>query len=92
MSPAAFEPNFGVAVQTSGEGPLISVVGELDSGSCDELLETFHAVLADLSQRTITLDLRDVSFIDSAGIRAVILIEREAQLRGASLEILAPRD
>ncbi len=92
MTPTAFEPNFHVAVHTGGEGTIVSVAGELDSGTCDQLLQTFRAALADLSQPTITLDLRDLSFIDSAGTRTVILIEREAQAQGASLEVVAPRD
>jgi anti-anti-sigma factor len=54
------------------------------------LLEHFgHAVHA-ARPRQLTVDLSDVSFIDSAGMRALVMIERSAQEQDAGLTIVAP--
>jgi anti-anti-sigma factor len=91
MEPTSFEPDFRLDART-GEtgGVLIELHGELDSGTCDELITAFRAALGEGRPGTITLELSDVSFIDSAGIRSVIMIEREARDRGVSLAIAAP--
>lgn len=90
MSSAPFEPDFEVSVSVGDAGPrAIEVRGELDSGSCEELVEAFRSLLAEATG-AITLDLSGVSFIDSAGIRSVILLQREARDRGVSAVIAAP--
>jgi anti-sigma B factor antagonist len=89
MNRTSFEPDFELELSTAGPGgPVIAVAGELDSGTCDELLEAFRSLEA--VEGTVTLDLSGVRFIDSAGTRAVIMIEREARDRGISLAISAP--
>ncbi len=89
MNRTSFEPDFGVKVTASGaDGPVIEVSGELDSGGCEELMDAFRGLESGV--RTVTLDLSAVTFIDSAGTRTVILIEREARDQGMSLVISAP--
>ena len=92
MNRAAFEPDFMVAVQPGEAGPVIRVRGELDSGTCDELLDAYTSAIGTVETGEITLDLSAVTFIDSAGTRTVIMLEREARDRGLSLAILAPPD
>lgn len=91
MNPASFETDFQVTVTglESGE-PVIEVCGELDSGTSDQLLETFRSILAAGDGGTVTLDLGGVSFIDSAGTRSVIMLEREARDQGVTIVIGAP--
>jgi anti-anti-sigma factor len=62
--------------------------GELDSGSSEELLEALREVYDDHAR--LTLDLREISFIDSAGMRTMIIIEQEAGEAGVELEVLSP--
>ena len=89
MSSTSFEPDFEVKLSPPGpDGPIIAVSGELDSGTCDEVLEAFRSLEA--FGGAVTLDLSGVTFIDSAGTRTVIMIEREARDQGASLIISAP--
>jgi anti-anti-sigma factor len=86
-----FKPDFSIAVE-EGERPryyTVKVRGELDSGSCESLMGAVGSALADEAER-LELDLRGVSFIDSAGTRAVILIERTARERGIELVVVAP--
>ncbi|MBV8431152.1 MAG: STAS domain-containing protein, partial [Solirubrobacterales bacterium] len=91
MSRTSFEPDFKVTVTTpEAEEPVIHVSGELDSGTSEELLDTFRTVLNAGRARTITLDMSQVSFIDSAGTRSVIMLEREAGEQGVALAIAEP--
>lgn len=89
----AFRPDFSLKVE-EGDAPgsrTIAVTGELDSGSCDSVQEAFDEGL-EASATAIELDLREVSFIDSAGTRLLIQIERAARERGVELVVVAPPD
>jgi anti-sigma B factor antagonist len=89
MNSTSFEPDFDVKLSPRGpEGPVITVSGELDSGTCDEVLEAFRSLEA--VGGSVTLDLTGVTFVDSAGTRTVIMIEREARDRGVELVVSAP--
>jgi anti-anti-sigma factor len=85
-----FEPDFTLALIAGDRGPVMAVGGELDSGTCEELATTLRQALEPPGVGEVTLDLSGVSFIDSAGTRAVIMLEREARERGISLVIVAP--
>ncbi|HEY2651128.1 MAG TPA: STAS domain-containing protein [Solirubrobacteraceae bacterium] len=90
---APFSPDFAVVVTApeAGRPAVIEVRGELDSGSCEQLLEVVRGqVGADAG--SLTLDLRQTTFIDSAGMRALIVIERLAKDHGASLTVVPPRE
>ena len=57
------------------EGLLIAVQGRLDSSTAEEFRK---AVLSEISaaDRVIVLDLADVTFVSSAGLRALLLIAK----------------
>jgi anti-anti-sigma factor len=77
-----------VAPTTPGQGAAVEVRGELDSGTCEELLEVVRRVTA--GEQTLTLDLTGMTFIDSAGTRALIMIERWADEQGVALVVEPP--
>jgi anti-anti-sigma factor len=85
-----FNPDFAIEVAppTPGEGAAIEVRGELDSGTADELLEVVRGVTA--GEPKLTLDLTGMTFIDSAGTRALIVIERLADEQGIALVVKPP--
>jgi len=68
----------------------IEVRGELDSGTAPELMEAVRRALESRSTARLTLDLGPMTFIDSAGTRALIMIERQARDRRVGLEVLPP--
>jgi anti-anti-sigma factor len=78
----------GFEIEFEPSGRTVSVSGELDSGTSDELLQTVHDRLVGLD--SLVLDLRRVAFIDSTGTRAIILLERESARRGVRLEVVPP--
>jgi anti-sigma B factor antagonist len=60
---------------TSTEGragtPVIAVAGEIDAASAPRLTACFEAV-ASSQPATVTVDLTDVSFMDSSGVNALV--------------------
>jgi anti-anti-sigma factor len=74
-----FRPNLRIDTLESQARLTISLAGELDSATSTELLERFEHALAALDGRELVIDLDGVSFIDSSGMRALILMERRAE-------------
>src|SRR5262249_44233365 len=70
-----------------------AVCGELDSASCGELDEAFDRQLDGQGLEKLVLDLGGMTFVDSAGIRTLILLERRAGRAGVPLEVVpAPQE
>ncbi|HWH09724.1 MAG TPA: STAS domain-containing protein [Solirubrobacteraceae bacterium] len=73
-----------VTVVGSGERTLVSVAGELDIATADE----FTASLRDaLAGGPVTLDLAELSFVDSSGLRALDGLLEEIDREGWTLGI-----
>lgn len=85
----AATPNFRIDTARTGSGITIKPAGELDSATCAVLVERFDELVTAGPGGEILLDLTEVSFIDSAGMRAIIVIERSAQERDIPL-VLRP--
>ncbi len=65
----------------------IALSGELDSATCAQLGEAFERALAGGELNQLVLDLQRVTFVDSAGTRTLIWLERQAAERGVSLKV-----
>jgi anti-anti-sigma factor len=66
----------------------LAVSGELDSASCQALSEALERALSDTGLTQLRLDLQGTTFVDSAGTRTLILLERRAGERGVDLEVV----
>ncbi len=82
--------NFRIERSAHGDTSAIRVAGELDSAGCDRLAELFEQTIAAGDVSELVIDLSQLSFIDSAGLRAVIIIERIAQAQGVQLVLVPP--
>jgi anti-anti-sigma factor len=82
--------NFRIACSAHGGTSTIRVAGELDSAGCDRVAELFEQTIAAGNVAELVVDLSQLSFIDSAGLRAVIIIERTAQAQGVQLILVPP--
>jgi anti-sigma B factor antagonist len=67
----------------------VKVSGEVDIHTCGALEKTLTD-LADESVNVVTVDLGHVSFIDSSGLRALVVGHKALQDRGGSLVIVNP--
>ena len=86
----AFLPHFRIDTMESSSGTTIKLAGELDSATCAHLLERFEHAVAAGGARDLLIDLEQVSFIDSSGMRAIITLERRAHEDGIVLALLPP--
>ena len=92
MSQPRWAPDFEVIVDGGAADAwrAIKVRGELDSGTCQSLLQVFDETLAEPGLQMLMLDLQGVTFIDSTGTRSIIVMERAADDREVSLQVIAP--
>jgi anti-anti-sigma factor len=70
----------------SGDGFVIALTGELDLATARIAEEEFRR--AEASHDLIVLDLRQLTFIDSSGLRLMIGADRRAHERGAAFVIV----
>jgi anti-anti-sigma factor len=75
-------PWFGVTSDVPGR---LWLSGELDLAAVPELLACSSAVEGDLE-----VDCQALTFIDVAGLRAVLAVHRAAEVRGAKLMLVNP--
>jgi anti-anti-sigma factor len=69
----------------------VAVTGELDELSAAEVHKTVVGVLRRQCLSRIEIDLRGVSFLDSAGIRTLLLCHSDAQRLECPLVLTNPR-
>jgi anti-sigma B factor antagonist len=63
--------------------------GEMDLGTCPEFRQVVEEVLRGRSS-TLIVDMADVTFMDSAGVNALIGALNECQTAGVELVVQAP--
>jgi anti-sigma B factor antagonist len=68
---------------------VVAVAGEVDIVTVTRLRERLFELAA--SGRTLVVDLDQVSFIDSAGLAALVGAARRAAAHGASLQVVCTR-
>jgi len=92
MTLKPFRPEFRVRLDgsLSPGSRSIKVEGELDSGTSEPLVEAFESTFADPGLGELVLDLSEVSFIDSAGMRTIIMLQRAAGEREVRLVMMPP--
>jgi len=70
--------------------PVVEVTGEFDLSTVARWEEDVEAV--DRDSTVVVLDLSEVGFVDSAGVRTLFRLVRTAESRGTHLVIVAPHD
>jgi anti-sigma B factor antagonist len=81
------EERFEITEEEEAGHTRVTVTGELDLATADDL-DARLATLAELG-RPVLLDLRPLTFMDSSGLRA-LMVARERAERGWQLQIVAP--
>jgi anti-anti-sigma factor len=76
---------FDVTTRPSPDGARVLASGELDMAAAEQFVSTLRDVLADGG--AVTLDAGDLTFLDSAGLRALDDVLREADRAGAAFFI-----
>ena len=78
---------FDIIVTRQGRAALLSLAGDLDVVSVPRLEEHLHAV-EHMGLDPVVVDLRDLTFIDSSGLRAILLAHDRAAAEGRRLAVL----
>ena len=73
-------------LESAGSGVILAVGGEIDISNADEFSDQVRG-LVDGAEGEVVLGFQDCGFIDSAGIRALIMLARELRTRGQTLVI-----
>jgi anti-anti-sigma factor len=82
-------PSFRLETGLKGTAASIKVTGEIDHTTADRLTKAFEQTSRSAGSQVV-LDLAEVAFVDSAGLRALVGIERRARQQATSLRIVAP--
>jgi anti-anti-sigma factor len=88
MQQSALSPDFLCDVQSDRDRVIVRLVGELDFAEAPALDATLHELL----EAGIVVDLRDLRFLDSAGLHRLILAHHAAELRECALSLIRGRD
>lgn len=82
---------FQIEQSTEDAKLTISVTGELDMGSAGPLSDLVAERL-EQGAMDLTLDLRELAFMDSSGLRALIELHDSSQREGWRLTLIRPRE
>lgn len=80
-----------VEVTAAGDRSLVRVVGELDLDSAAILRRPVEAELSAEPAHTVTLDLAELTFVDSSGLALLVELRRLASGAGVQLDIVNVR-
>ena len=90
MAPDVENP-LSVSTSNANGQIVIAAVGEVDAASADTLRAAiFEAV--DGGASSLAIDMSEVSFIDSSGLRVLIAGYKAAESAGGALTVQAPSD
>jgi len=78
-------------VTVNGGTCLIRLTGEIDFANADQLADWLFNQIDRVPCERVHLDLRDVSLLDSSGIRTLVLTYRHAAGHGAKLCVVNPQ-
>jgi anti-sigma B factor antagonist len=68
---------------------LVTAAGEIDSSNCTDLQDLLTSLAGRDATQEIRVDLAAVSFIDSSGLRALIVGQRASSEAGGALRVSA---
>lgn len=79
----------GVVTQREGATATVAFSGELDVLTCPDLERELSAAI-DGDCETVVLDLRELAFIDSSGMRTILHSRTQARRAGKRFELVRP--
>lgn len=80
-------PTFDVLISDSDAGVLVRPVGELDVETTSWFLEAVRAALGAGEQRDVELDLSGLTFLDVAGVRALVSAHERLMRDGVRVRV-----
>jgi anti-sigma B factor antagonist len=81
---------FEITEEVCGTGVVLSIVGELDLSTAPGLSQRVEKVLSE-EVALLTLDLSNLTFMDSSGLRLLIELNRRTEREGWTLALVPSR-
>jgi anti-sigma B factor antagonist len=81
---------FEIVQTADGSAPVLSITGELDLDTAEMLSERVEQQLSD-RPAALTLDLRELTFMDSSGLRFLIALHDRSRQDSWRLRLVCPR-
>src|SRR3954471_2402953 len=88
MSDFPIPEAFSVRVERRGDAAVVVPTGELDLATAPALEASLSRAFTDPAERVV-LDLRELEFIDSSGLRTLLTARRQADDAGKSFSLVA---
>jgi anti-anti-sigma factor len=86
------EPLARVAVERADDARIVaSVHGDIDLSNAEDVGRTLRASARSSPDRVLVVDLREVTYLDSQGLRVFHQLSSRLADRGAALVVVAPR-
>ena len=82
---------FEMRAECSGDVGRLTITGELDIATAPQVEEAAGAMLGE-GVSELRIDLRDLTFIDSSGLRVLIALNNRATSEGWKLSLVRPSD
>jgi anti-sigma B factor antagonist len=82
--------NLRISSSVEAHLTLVALVGEVDVASASRLVDAVTEL--DVQDRTVILDLSEVSFLDSSGVRALLQCEAHIAQAGGRLALMKPSE
>ncbi|MBE6479110.1 MAG: STAS domain-containing protein [Olsenella sp.] len=80
----------GLTLSHDGGTATIRVEGNLTVQTSPELEEAIRGL--DEQVRDLDIDLSEVDFVSSAGLRVLVIAQKQTKLRGGRMRLLGPND
>jgi anti-anti-sigma factor len=77
-----------LCIRPGGGATIVAISGEVDVGSEAQLQQSLLRIIRECPGK-LMLDVSDVSFMDCAGLRALLATRRRAEMRGVSVRLIA---
>jgi anti-anti-sigma factor len=90
--PAIGPPGFKTVARHDGESLDVALIGELDMAATFKLEAEIERHLAGREVRRLVLDLAELTFVDSAGLGALLAIRDLTQDLGTEMALVNPSD
>lgn len=85
------ESQVNIFVQPEAEAYIVTVEGRVDSSNANELDSTLAQLISD-GNKDLVLELAKVTYMSSAGLRAVVSALRSAKKKHGDVRIAAPSE
>ena len=89
MTHFPFPDAFSIRIEPHGETAVVVPTGELDLATAPALDAALARALESVGAGRVVLDLRELEFIDSSGLRSLLTARKQAEDAGARFSLVA---